>query len=248
METQDYHALALAPGNPDTVFFGHHGGILESLDGGKTWNKISGLSQDAMNLAVSHENPEVMYLAGHNVFMKSGDGGQTWRDIQNNLPGLDLHWFAPDPDNSSRLYANAAGFGLHQSSDGGVTWTPWDLQIPGDASVSALTVLGGRPVNVLAGTEDGNLFLSSDGAASWEQVGTVNSMPMAFALNPDGVTIYLGSMDGVYRSEDKGLSWTRLPLETRVMALAAGGLNPERVVVVNDKGEVFRSDDGGQTW
>lgn len=246
--TQDYHAVALAPDDPEVVFFGHHGGILRSEDAGTTWTPVSGLAQDAMNIATERENPDSMYLAGHNVFMRSGDGGRTWQHVQNDLPGLDLHWFAMDPDVPSRLYANAVGLGLFQSVDGGTTWNPWTVQIPGDASISALAVLGGDPANILAGSRSGELLLSADGGSTWEQVGSVDSMPMDFALNPDATTIYVGTMRGVYRSEDKGLTWTRLPLNTEVVTLAAGGSSPERVVVVNSQGEVFRSDDGGQTW
>lgn len=246
--TRDYHALAMAPGNPDLIFFGHHDGILTSSDGGRTWRAVPGLNQDAMNLAIAHQRPHVMYLAGHDVFMKSEDAGQTWRHVQNNLPGLDLHWFAMDPDNPSKLYANAVGFGLHRSVDGGATWTPWALQIPDVASISALAVMGGDPASVLAGGKDGKLFVSADSGATWKQVGIVDSMPMAFALNPDAGTIYVGSMNAVYRSEDKGLTWARLSLNTTVVTLATGGSDPERVIVVNNKGEVFRSNDGGQTW
>lgn len=246
--TQDYHAVALAPNDPDVVLFGHHGGILRSDDGGLTWTAIPGLAQDAMNLAIGRGNTQSMFLAGHNVFMRSDDGGQTWRHVANDLPGLDLHWFAMDPDIPSRLYANAVGFGLFWSTDSGATWAPWPVQIPGGSSISALTVLGGDPANILAGSEAGELLLSADGGSTWEQVSSVDSMPMDFALNSEATTIYLGTMDGLYISEDKGLTWTRLPLNTEVVTLAAGGSNPERVIVVNSKGEVFRSDDGGQTW
>ena len=246
--TQDYHALILEPGDSDSVYFGHHGGILKSSDGGSTWSEVPGIGQDAMNLAVSHTSPQVMYLAGHNVFMKSEDGGQSWRDVQNDLPGLDLHWFVMDPDDLTKLYANSVGFGLYQSTDGGSAWTPWDMEIPGDSSITALAVLGGNPENVLVGTDEGKLLLSPDGAASWEEVGIIDSTPLAFAMNRDTVSIYLGTSKGLYRSDDKGLSWIELPLNTRVMALATGGSDPERVLVVNDKGEIFRSDDAGRTW
>ena len=248
VETEDYHALALAPGNPDVVFFGHHGGILRSSDGGRNWQKVPSLNRDAMNLAAERQRPQVMYLAGHNVFMRSEDGGSTWTDVANDLPGLDLHWFAMNPDDPAKLYANAVGFGLFASSDNGATWSRWDLQVPGEGSVGALAVLGGDPVNGLAGMEDGLVLDSHDSGVTWEEVGRVDSMPTTFALNPDSRAIYLGTMKGVYSSRDGGISWTRLPFNTTVVALAAGGAGPERVVVVNNKGEVFRSDDGGQTW
>ena len=37
LNTSDYHALRWSPTDPNTVFFGHHGGMLKSADGGRTW-------------------------------------------------------------------------------------------------------------------------------------------------------------------------------------------------------------------
>lgn len=248
LETEDVHALTISPGNPDDLFFGHHYGILKSTDGGDTWVQVPNLRQDAMNLAIGHESPKVMYLAGHNVFMRSQDDGQTWSNVQNNLPGLDLHWFAMHPDDPQKLYTNAVGFGLFSSADGGASWSTWSLETPGGSNITAIAVLGGDPLNVLAGGEDGSLFYSHDEGLTWEQVGSLNGRVMTFTLNRDAGTVYVGTAEGLYRSADGGTSWARLPLNTPIMALAAGGPPPERVVVVNDKGEVFRSDNGGTSW
>jgi hypothetical protein len=34
LQTQDVHSLAFVVGDPEHVLFGHHGGLLESRDGG----------------------------------------------------------------------------------------------------------------------------------------------------------------------------------------------------------------------
>lgn len=38
----DYHSLAFSPSDRNTLFFGHHSGIMESQDGGKTWVRNRG--------------------------------------------------------------------------------------------------------------------------------------------------------------------------------------------------------------
>jgi len=120
LQTLDYHALALSPTDANVVFFGHHNGIMRSDDGGRTWRPLVDRSGfDAMNLAVSRTNPKQVYLAGHEVFQMSMDAGATWRPLDSDLPGLDIHAFAMDPDDPNRLTAFVVGRGTFQSTDGG---------------------------------------------------------------------------------------------------------------------------------
>lgn len=51
-ETQDFHSLAFDPDDADTIFFGHHGGLMVSNDGGARWEDSTLDSVDAMQLAL----------------------------------------------------------------------------------------------------------------------------------------------------------------------------------------------------
>lgn len=122
LRTADFHSLAFSPLEPDTVFFGHHGGLLVSTDSGREWRPTSLQNADAMALAAPPADPKMMYAAGHNVFFKSIDGGRSWTSVESDLPGLDIHAFAADPENGDHLYAYLVGFGLFRSEDGGENW------------------------------------------------------------------------------------------------------------------------------
>jgi photosystem II stability/assembly factor-like uncharacterized protein len=54
--------------------------------------------------------------------------------------------------------------------------------------------------------------------------------------------------EGVYKSSDKGETWTALgPIEP--IALVTAGTGGEaQLVAVSQQGKVYRSSDGGQTW
>ena len=73
--TADVHSLAFAPGSTDRLYFGHHGGILESRDGGRTWAPLP-VTADAMGMRPAADGSIV--IAGHEVFIGTADGGQTW--------------------------------------------------------------------------------------------------------------------------------------------------------------------------
>lgn len=93
--TRDVHSLAFDPADPQHLYFGHHGGLLETNDGGRKWQGTALQGADAMNVAPVSSG--FFQIAGHNVYMETVDGGKTWLNVPNNLPGLDLHEFVADP-------------------------------------------------------------------------------------------------------------------------------------------------------
>src|SRR3990172_3532868 len=52
LTTNDFHSLAFSPIEPETVFFGHHDGLLVSHNGGKDWQPTTLSNADAMALAI----------------------------------------------------------------------------------------------------------------------------------------------------------------------------------------------------
>ena len=107
--TVDAHSLAFAPGSTEHLFFGHHFGMLESSDGGRTWQSL-GTGGDAMEMAVG--DGTTVYIAGHNVFQVSRDGGRSWQSPATDLPSLDIHGFTRDPADPARMWAYLATGGV----------------------------------------------------------------------------------------------------------------------------------------
>lgn len=246
LNTRDFHALAFHPQNPDVLFFGHHGGMMQSRDGGKSWTPLASLQQDAMSIAIPRGDANVIAIAGHNVLSTSSDGGKTWRALTTNLPGTDIHAFAVNPMNAREFYAFVAGFGLFKSADGGATWTSLNRTVP--PNTSGIAVSSHMPQSMFLGSGQG-LFKSSDGGVTWTRVSTpAFQAAIALALN-DQNELFAATEQGVFKSSDDGTTWTRLNVEAGVtLALALSPSNSQRIAIVNEKGQVFRSDDGGVTW
>jgi photosystem II stability/assembly factor-like uncharacterized protein len=239
--TPDVHALAFDPTDPQHLYFGHHGGLLETTDGGRSWSQTPLRGADAMNVAPPAGG--FFQIAGHNVYMETADGGQTWQDVPNNLPGLDLHAFVADPADPAHAWAFSVGFGLFETTDKGRTW---ELRQPGGWGALTAFVDSGR--TVLVGVSSEGLARSDDGGRTWAALGQPTGQVASLAASADGTVIYAGTTTGVGRSTDGGRTWTATPLKTVGVTVAVSPSDPNVVAVVDDKTRYFRSADGGQSW
>ncbi len=239
--TPDVHSLAFDPADPQHLYFGHHGGLLETKDGGRSWQGTALRGADAMNVAPPAG--DFFQIAGHDVYMETADRGQTWQDVPNDLPGLDLHAFVADPADPARAWAFSVGFGLFETTDKGRTW---ELRQAGSWGALTTFVDGGTTILVAVGST--GLSRSDDGGRTWTALGQPTGQIASLAASADGAVLYAGTTQGVSRSTDAGRTWTTSPLKTVGVTVAAFPKDPNVVAVVDDKTRFFRSSDGGVSW
>ena len=254
LSTADIHSLAFSLTDPNTVFFGHHGGLLVSRNGGRDWAPTALQNADAMALAVPAADPQIMYAAGHNVFFKSTDGGASWQPVSTDLSSTDIHGFAADPDDANRVYAHVVGHGIYGSQDGGSTWTRLSADVP----PSTFNLVVGEDAQILfAAAGQAGLLRSADGGSTWDPVPSLPGagVPEAGAIavvhdRRSGALLVatLGAGAGLYVSGDGGATWQSLGLNGTFLAVAINPNQPDHIVAVDEQGRVFASLDGGQTW
>jgi photosystem II stability/assembly factor-like uncharacterized protein len=249
LSTADFHSLAFSPTEPETVYFGHHHGLLVSQNGGKDWEQTTLNNADAMALAFPSSDPQIMYAAGHDVFFKSTDGGQSWNSVSTNLPGTDIHGFTVNPENASQVYAHVVGFGIFGSEDGGGTWTLLTDSAP---PLTLNLAVGENSETLYAAAGQEGLWQSQDGGQTWKPMQTApDKGAVALAYISENRRFYVttaGDLAGLYVSDDNGQSWKPLGLNGIFLAVAISLLDPDHIIVVNDQGEVFASRDGGVSW
>lgn len=249
LSTRDFHSLAFSPTEPDTIFFGHHNGLLVSRNGGKDWQPTTLQNADAMALAAPVANPHVMYAAGHNVFFKTTDDGQSWQSVATNLPGLDIHGFTANPENADKIYAHVVGFGIFSSQDGGATWTQLSTTAPPSTFNLAM---GENSQTLYAAAGKAGLWRSPDGGQTWANVtGFPDEGAIAIAFVPANKRLLvttLGNAAGFYASNDGGKTWASTGLNGIILAIAASPHDANRLLAINDRGQVFASRDNGRMW
>ncbi|SFN21526.1 PKD domain-containing protein [Dokdonella immobilis] len=185
-----------------------------------------------------------------------------------------LNAITPLPGDDDTVYAGSAAGGVWKTTNGGQGWTPVFDEV-GTLPVGAITLDPSLASTVWVGTGDKNgggcagyfgqgVYLSEDAGASWvaRNGSGGGAMPLsiinAVAVQPtDGNVVLVGgagscnasgtlSGAGVYRSTDKGLSWTKVLNNNVEDLLFVPGTATVYAGLVGVG--VQKSIDGGATW
>ena len=152
--------------------------------------------------------------------------------------------------------------GVFRQAVGDDRFEPLTKGLPEAANVYAITVHPSSPDVVYLGTNHG-LFRSSDRGERWERLNLSEGRTEVWSVlvHPGNPRIlYAGTSPvGVYKSEDGGETWRRLPgavqpdrvkmeFTCRVMRLSADPARPDELYAALEVGGVMRSLDGGEHW
>jgi photosystem II stability/assembly factor-like uncharacterized protein len=120
---------------------------------------------------------------------------------------------------------------------------------PYGADVRSLLAVPGTPSRLYAGTNSGEVFLSSDGAASWTPLHFPGPPVWTLSVDPTSSSvIWAGTTGGAYRSTDGGRSWERRGLRgNTIYQLAHHPSDPRTLYAATFTG-VYKTINAGATW
>lgn len=190
------------------------GGVFKSIDGGRTWNKITnGLPKLLGRIGVrsAPSNPNVVYAiveSKEGTLYRSDDRGETFKQVskQTNIVSRGFYYTTVrvDPNDENRVFAVASS--LFISIDGGKTFR----SITGRTHIDyhALWMDPKNPKRMWQG-QDGGIAVSYDSGETWEYV---NNIPLGqfYQIHADNRLPFYYVMGGL---QDNG-AWTG-PSRTR---------------------------------
>lgn len=237
-------------GDPHVYYMGTTGGVWKTENAGASWSPISDedFGSSAVGaLAVAPSDPNVIFV---------GMGESPFRNI-----------------------ASSQGDGVYKSTDAGKSWTHvgfeevrqiGEIRIhPKDPDTIWVAAQG----NTYAAEDDGGVYKSEDGGASWRRVltplnDTTGAVDLAIDMSNPRVLFAAmwdnqrtpwalrsgGEGSGIWRSTDGGESWERLtddlPEGMGKIGVAVSPAQPGRVwaIIESDEGGLYRSEDNGDSW
>jgi photosystem II stability/assembly factor-like uncharacterized protein len=169
---------------------------------------------------------------------------------------------------ATNIYAGVAGyfgkpdhpgkFGVFQRAAKGGDWK----HVLGSAEAYTVFVHPANPEIVFAGTNDG-VWRSTDRGATFKQASFPDAKKQVWCFMVDSrdpkKMLAGGSPIDVYRSDDTGLSWRKLPtpkmpehckgpFASRVMRFAQHPTRPNEIFAALEINGVMHSTDGGESW
>ena len=223
-----------------------------TLDAGENWEEIAsvrefpGVSEvdypvqavepHVRDIVVDAKDRDTMYLnlqVGH--IMKTTDGGATWTVLDKEVDA-DAHMLVSRTDDPSRLYLStgghshrlgtAPGRALYRSEDGGANWSPMAMEFEQEYSI---------PMVVNPKNED------------------VVYSAVAYGNPNEWRKRDSGAGASLIRSKDGGATWQALNATPEIAcyfpeAITMDPSEPDNVFVATRAGQLFGSDDGGDTW
>ncbi len=241
--------VAGVPGNPLVYFAATaSGGVWRSLDGGLSWKCVTDKlpTSTAGSIAIAPSDPNIVYMGsgeanirnnvvpGNGIY-KSTDGGSNWTQVwkqDGQIGTMAVHPRNPDIAFAAVLgkaFGPSGERGVYRTIDGGKSWVAV-LKKDSDTGASDVALDPSNPNIVFVG-------LWQTRRRPWELTSG-------------------GPGSGIYVSRDGGTTWKQLtekglpkgPWGKIGVAVAPSDGRRVYALIEAEKGGLYRSDDGGETW
>lgn len=239
------------------------GGLYVSRDGGLNWNLVEGVPSGATyrvtSIKAQPNDPNTIYVgitsAGEPELpwglLKTSDGGQSWEVLSQRFSFYDLQI---DPSDSTKIwsaiYTGFMQWHLAYSEDGGITWNIHPdfselslLRLFADSNWKLYVLATASGVKVIGKSEDAG--------ETWNfRTVSLNSLSVIAVNSLLPETIFLGTNEGVYRSNDGGDTFELKSdgmINTYMNEIKVNPANSSIIYAGGDQG-LWRSMDDGNRW
>lgn len=221
------------------------GGILQTTDGGETWETRQNLSKAMNAIDVIDEN-HVWAVGREGLILYTSNGGQSWNTPSSPLDGSLTSVCFIDENTGWIVTMSDWGKIIH-TTNGGLTWTGQ----PNPTSNPLYDVFFINENKGWAVGLDSTILRTTNGGQNWERVITNAKEGYRFA-SVFFIDEMKGWVVGIYGSvlltEDGGLTWQEINSGTSQLLNSVYFVDHKNGWITGAQGTILRSLDGGYTW
>ncbi|MEK6304542.1 MAG: hypothetical protein AABO41_27965 [Acidobacteriota bacterium] len=210
----DIFGISVDPLKPNVVYVNACSGFYRSVNSGEKWFKFPGIPFSARRtyaLTPHPSEPNTIFAGTSEGLWRSKDGGKRWMLLTSK--SMVIRSIVVTPDKPKRVLIATDDFGIRISDNLGDDFIESNTGFI-HRHILAMLADSGERGRVLASVyhdgSGGSVFLSLDGGESWQPSSQGMSGRDVFAfyqLSDEPSVIYAGTNNGVFRSNDRGVSW-----------------------------------------
>lgn len=220
IDDSDVFAVDIDMNNPDNVFASACSGIYYSTNLGEKWTKVQGIPSTSRRTRDILQHPSIpgtVFAGTTEGLWVTRDNGKTWALKTSRL--LEVNSIAVAPEDPQTVYIATNNYGVMVSKDGGNTFVQNNGNLSTRLTYSIVSDIE-RPNRMYAttintATGGGFIFVSDDGGNNWKpsvgKIDVLSLMPLSIIQDRKNTNIlYLATHAGIFRSIDRGASWTQV--------------------------------------
>ncbi|MEK7256954.1 MAG: sialidase family protein, partial [Bacteroidota bacterium] len=231
-----------------------------------TSNTLYAANSDLNDIYLEYRLSDDEINGANGKLLTSSDTGQTWTVLHDF--GHPVAWFVQDPESPSRMFASVVHYpdgGIFRSENSGVTWTKLTLPARTEGHSYTIRLLGsGDLVATFSGRKDGNgnltassgVFYSEDNGNTWSDRSAAGMFyytkdltvsPHDPAKNTWFANVWGGlyptydSNGGVWRTSNRGLTWTKIFEHKRAESLTVDPLDANAAYLATEYGGLWHT-------
>ncbi len=265
VRTPEPGALVIAVSNSSARIWGMGHQLSRSDDGGRSWTNLTAFKSQSVvgsgqrSVAIAPNDPDQIAIANDYGVWRSMDGGLSWAGLNPGLPNLAVRRILSTPTGTTGARVYVEGMGGLELPHGGSIWRPVPgVKLDDEAKIqqysvqvrAEITAVGRSGNAVYIGSDDGRIWMSLDGGASFQPTGPTGASGRVQRIYVSAVgsrVVALAALSGsgphVLRTTNAGQFWDQLDTNTNLPAVSAWSVTADRaagaVYVATEKGVFY---------
>lgn len=240
LQSGEVAEIAIAPSNPDIMYAGfevNSHSLYKSDDGGKNWRRVNGGGDHTKDVVVSSKDPNRVYFAMSHP-LETTD--LSFRSTAKSLYGGGPPGMVFETQTILTTGLPAGGSAVSLSS----------VEVfEDDDNIIYAARKGGEygPFDTSGGIKP-KIYKTVNRGQSWSEQDIDLTTVNVLAIHPKHhTTIFIGSRDGIYKSDDSGKTLTKVGNVSGTISIEFQVSDPTIIYSASDS-HVVKSTDGGENW